>query len=254
MDPWRTAIVHSDATNIWIRGREIAELMRDASFTDVICLLQLGRLPTAGEQRLLDAILIGVCDHGAGAPSCAAARLAASANRQSVAAAIGAGVVTIGDDHGGAGTPCMELIAAGVAEAAHDKVTIGEAAVRAVDRAAASRRRLPGLGHRVHTTDPRVATLFTMARTEGVAGDGIAFMEALEAAAKTRIKPLPLNIDGALAAILHDIGFPPFSARLIFIIGRVAGIAAEVAEEYAREKPMRIKFDVEYDGASPPTK
>src|SRR5579859_2995452 len=171
MDPWRTAIAHSDATNIWIRGHNIAGLMRDASFTDVICLLQLSRLPSPGERRLLDAILIGVCDHGAGAPSCAAARLAASANRQSVAAAIGAGVVTIGDDHGGAGTPCMELIAAGVAEAARDTIPIAEAAVRAVERAAAARRRLPGLGHRVHTTDPRVATLFTMARTEGVAGD-----------------------------------------------------------------------------------
>lgn len=250
MDPWRTALVHSDATNLWIRGHDISSLMRDATFTDVICLLQLGRLPTAGERRLLDAILIGVCDHGAGAPSCAAARLAASANRQSVAAAIGAGVVTIGDDHGGAGTPCMELIAEGVA-ASRAGISVADAAARAVDAAVAAKRRLPGLGHRVHTTDPRVATLFAMARAEGVAGDGIAFMEALEAAARTRIKPLPLNIDGALAAILHDIGFSPFSARLIFIIGRVAGIAAEVAEEYARERPMRIKFDVVYDG--PPT-
>jgi citrate synthase len=251
MDRWRTAIVHSDETNIWIRGHEIAGLMRDASFTDVICLLQLGRLPSPGERRLLDAILIGVCDHGAGAPSCAAARLAASANRQSVAAAIGAGVVTIGDDHGGAGTPCMELIATGVAEATRDGITIAEAAERAVERAVAAKRRLPGLGHRVHTTDPRIAALFTMARAEGVAGEGVGFMDALERTARTKIKPLPLNIDGGLAAILHDIGFPPFAARLIFIIGRVAGIAAEVAEEYAREKPMRIKFEVEYDGIPP---
>jgi citrate synthase len=251
MDPWRTAIVHSDATNIWIRGQAIGSLMRDGSFTDVICLLQLSRLPTAGERRLLDAILIGVCDHGAGAPSCAAARLAASANRQSVAAAIGAGVITIGDDHGGAGTPCMELIAKGVAEAARDGITVADAAARAVERAIASKQRLPGLGHRVHTTDPRIAVLFAMARDEGVAGDGVAFVEALEREAAAKIKPLPLNIDAGLAAVLHDIGFPPFAARLIFIIGRVAGIAAEVAEEYARERPMRIKFDVEYDGVPP---
>jgi citrate synthase len=251
MPSWRTAIVNSDATNIWIRGHGIAALMRGATFTDTICLLQIGRLPAPGERRLLDAILIGVCDHGAGAPSCAAARLAASANRQSVAAAIGAGVVTIGDDHGGAGTPCMELIADSLSAAARDGIGAAEAAARAVDAAVAAKRRLPGLGHRVHTTDPRVATLFDMARAEGVAGDGVAFMQALEEAARTRIKPLPLNIDGALAAILHDIGFPPFAARLVFIVGRVAGIAAEVAEEYAREKPMRVKFDVDYDGPPP---
>jgi hypothetical protein len=51
--------------------------------------------------------------------------------------------------------------------------------------------------------------------------------------------------------VLHDLGFPPAFGRFIFIIGRVAGITAEVAEEYEREKPMRIKFDVEYDGPPP---
>jgi citrate synthase len=251
MEPWRTGIVSSDATGIWLRGRGIAGLMQGATFTDVIMLLQLGRLPTAGERRLLDAILIGVCDHGAGAPSCAVARLAASANRQSVAAAIAAGVASIGDDHGGAGTPCMELIAAGLELARREGLPTADAAARMVDAAAAQKQRLPGLGHRVHTTDPRVRTLFDMARAEGIAGDGVRFMEAVEAAAAARIKRLPLNIDGALAAILHDIGFPPFAARLVFIIGRVAGIAAEVAEEYAREKPMRIKIPVEYDGPAP---
>ena len=50
--------------------------MQRATFTDTIVLLHLGRLPSPGERRLLDAILIGVADHGAGAPSCAAARLA----------------------------------------------------------------------------------------------------------------------------------------------------------------------------------
>ena len=76
-------------------------------------------------------------------------------------------------------------------------------------------------------------------------------MEALEAAAGARIKRLPLNIDGALAAILHDMGFTPPAGRFMFIVGRVAGLTAEVAEEYAREKPMRIKFDVTYDGPPP---
>ena len=76
-------------------------------------------------------------------------------------------------------------------------------------------------------------------------------MRALEAAARERIKPLPMNIDGALAAILHDLGFPPPAGQFLFIVGRVAGLTAEVAEEYAREKPMRIKIPVEYDGVPP---
>jgi citrate synthase len=251
MDPWRTAIATSDATNIWIRGQAITSLMQNATFTDAIALLHLGRLPSAGERRLLDAVLIGVCDHGAGAPSCAAARLAASGNRSSISSAVAAGVLAIGDDHGGAGSNCMELIARGLAQAKENGLTVAQAASRTVDDAITSKRRLPGLGHRVHTTDPRVKALFDMARVEGVAGDGIAFMEALESEARARIKPLPMNIDGALAAVLHDLGFTPPAGRFLFIVGRVAGLTAEVAEEYAREKPMRIKFDVVYDGVPP---
>jgi citrate synthase len=248
MEPWRTAIATSDATNIWIRGHAVTSLMQQATFTDVIFLLHLGRLPSPGERRLLDALLIGVADHGAGAPSCATARLAASGNRSSISSAVAAGILAIGDDHGGAGSNTMQLIAEGLDAAKAEQLTPEQAAVRTVARAVSEKKRLPGLGHRVHTTDPRVEVLFAMARAEGVAGDGIRFMQALETEARARIKPLPMNIDGALAAILHDMGFTPPAGRFLFIVGRVAGLTAEVAEEYAREKPMRIKVPVEYDG------
>jgi citrate synthase len=251
MDPWRSAIATSDATNIWIRGHAVTSLMQKATFTDTIVLLHLGRLPSPGERRLLDAVLIGVADHGAGAPSCAAARLAASGNRASISSAVAAGILAIGDDHGGAGSNCMELIAAGLAGVKAEGLSPAVAAERSVEAAVREKRRLPGLGHRVHTTDPRVKVLFDMARAESIAGDGVLFMEALEAEARTRIKPLPMNIDGALAAILHDMGFTPPAGRFLFIVGRVAGLTAEVAEEYARERPMRIKIPVTYDGVPP---
>src|SRR6478609_7574091 len=141
MDPWRTAIATSDPTHIWIRGREVTALMRTATFTDAIVLLHLGRLPSPGERRLLDAIFIGVADHGAGAPSCAAARLAASGNRQSLSAAIAAGILTIGDEHGGAGSGCMELIAAGLADIRRDGQSMDAVAARMVDEARAAKKR-----------------------------------------------------------------------------------------------------------------
>jgi citrate synthase len=51
--------------------------------------------------------------------------------------------------------------------------------------------------------------------------------------------------------VLHDMGFTPVFGRLVFIIGRVAGLTAEVSEELSREKPMRIRIPVEYDGIAP---
>jgi citrate synthase len=252
MDTWRTAIVDAGPDHIRVRGHDVLELMKQATFTDLIFLLHHDRLPSPAERRLVDAILIGVADHGAGAPSCAAARLAASGNRQSPSAAIAAGVLTIGDEHGGAGSGCMEMIEAGLAEVRRDTAPLDTVAVRMVDDARTAKRRLPGFGHRVHSTvDPRVAVLFGLAEDSGLAGDGVRFARALEVAVRVRIKPIPLNIDGALAAILVDLGFPSLVGKLIFIVGRVAGLSAEVLEEYTREKPMRIKIPVAYDGVPP---
>src|SRR3954470_22610642 len=149
MDTWRTAIVDAGPTHLRVRGHDVIELMKEASFTDLIFLLHHDRLPSVGERRLVDAILIGVADHGAGAPSCAAARLAASGNRQSLAAAIAAGVLTIGDEHGGAGSGCMEWIAAGVARAREDGASFDATAAGIVDDATREKTRLPGFGHRV---------------------------------------------------------------------------------------------------------
>ena len=249
MEPWRTAIVDAGPTHIRVRGHDVLDLMRRSSFTDLIFLLHHERLPSDAERRLIDALLIGSADHGAGAPSCAAARLAASGNRQSVSAANAAGVLTIGDEHGGAGEGCMELIASGLERSRHESISIDEAAGRLVDEAKAAKTRLPGFGHRVHSaTDPRVAVIFRLAEEGGLTGDGIRFALALEAALRDRVKPIPLNIDGAMAAVLHDLGLPPKVGALLFIIGRVAGLSAEVLEEYTREKPMRITIPVTYDG------
>src|SRR3954451_3942596 len=144
MDSWRTGIVQADASSIRILGYDVVDLSARASFTDLIFLLHRGRLPAEGERRLLDAILIGGADHGAGAPSCAAARLAASGNRQSMSAAVAAGILTMGEEHGGAGTRCMELIASGLERAKREAIELDDAARRTVAEARAAGVRLPG--------------------------------------------------------------------------------------------------------------
>lgn len=63
-------------------------------------------------------------------------------------------------------------------------------------------------------------------------------------------KNLPINVDGAIAAISSDMGFDWRLGKGFFLIGRVAGLTAHVYEEQTREKPMRKMFTVEceYDG------
>jgi citrate synthase len=248
MDAWRSALVRSDATDIWIRGYEIASLMKRSTFAGTLFLLHTGRLPTDREERLLDAILIAGADHGAGEPSCAASRIVASGNRQSLSAAVAAGVLAIGDEHDGGGSRCMEAIDAIVKQAGAEFLPLLEAARLYVEREREAGRTVPGLGDRAHAKDPRVDVLLELANVEELAGDGIAAMRALETAVSRLIEPLPINIDGAIAALLYDLGFPSAAGRLVLIVSRVAGLSAEVLEEHTREKPMRIRIPVEYDG------
>jgi citrate synthase len=56
-----------------------------------------------------------------------------------------------------------------------------------------------------------------------------------------------------MASVLHDLGLPPLLGKFIFIIGRVAGLTAQVMEEYIRERPMRVRIPVTYDGLPPKT-
>jgi len=251
MEPWRTAISTSDDQHIWIQGYDVTQLMASATFADVVFLLHKGQLPSEAERRVVDAMLIASADHGPGSPSAAAARTVATGNRVAPEAAIAAGVLAIGDAHGGAGLACLQLITDAMNEVRTTGSDATAVARRVVADARAERRRLPGIGHRTHTRDPRTDVLFDLARTGRIAGDGVAFMLELERAVADAIKPLPINVDGAIAAVLYDLGFPPVLGKLLFIIGRVAGLSAQVVEEYTRERAMRIKIPVTYDGPAP---
>jgi citrate synthase len=251
MEPWRTAISTSDDAHIWIGGYDVTQLMTSATFADVVFLLHKGRLPSDGERSIVDAMLIAVADHGPGSPSAAAARTVATGNRIAPEAAIAAGVLAIGDAHGGAGLACLQLIADALKDSAANGAALRSIARRVVDDARAEHRRLPGIGHRTHSRDPRTEVLFGLARASGAAGAGIALMLEIERAVAEAIKPLPINVDGAIAAILYDLGFPPPVGKLFFIIGRVAGLSAQVLEEYTRERAMRIRIPVTYDGPAP---
>src|SRR5687767_13110735 len=146
-EAWRSAITQADGEQLRIRGEAVTGLMQHASFCDVVGLLLSGRLPDAGERRLIDAILIAIADHGAGAPSAAAARVVATGNRQAPEAAIAAGILAIGDAHGGAGLACFTMIEESLERARRGEVPIEQVAGLVVHEARQAKKRLPGFGH-----------------------------------------------------------------------------------------------------------
>ena len=249
-DAWRTAITAFDNERIVIRGRSVEELMGTGSFGDAAFLLLNGRSPSRAESIVWNAVLIASCDHGPTSPSAFAARVIASGNRRAPEAAVGGGILAIGDAHGGAGEDAMAYLKQGLGRM-RGGVAREDAAHEIVLRYREEGRRLPGLGHRFHAVDPRTERLWALSNEHGLAGDGIGLMRAVETAARDIIgRSLPVNVDGAIAAALVDLGLEPPIARMAFILGRTAGIAAHVLEELAREQPMRLRFGFTYDGPS----
>ena len=114
-----------------------------------------------------------------------------------------------------------------------------------------NKKRLAGFGHRLHTADPRAKKLFDLAKQLGLAGTYVLLAQTFESElASVFGKPLPLNVDGAIAALLCELDFDPVLANGFFMIARLPGMLAHIYEEKTQFKPMR-KIDqkeAEYNG------
>ena len=111
--------------------------------------------------------------------------------------------------------------------------------------------RIPGYGHKVLTHDNRTDTLSAIAKETGFYGRHCKFAVAVGTALnKISSKPLPLNMDGANAAILSDMGFDWRMATGFFLIGRVPGLVAQVYEEMMSGEGVRrlSEEEIEYTG------
>jgi citrate synthase len=250
-EKWKTAITHVAPNEIRLRGYPVEELMGRRPYAEVAWLALKGELPTAEQGRMLDAIFVSSVDHGVTPPSCLAAITAASTGAP-VNAALAAGILSINRHHGGAVEDCMRTLREAVALKDGKGIATDEAAAELVAAYGEQKKRVAGFGHRFHTRDPRAVRLFELADETGVGGMYTEMARALETQLKTRLgKDLPLNVDGAIGAVLLELGFEPEIANAFFIIARLPGLLAHVLEEWERQKPMRRiePSQWEYDGS-----
>lgn len=234
-EPWKTSITEIAANSINVRGYDVAELMESLSFSDAIFLVLKGELPNESESEMMRAILVSSVDHGVSPPSVLAARTVMSAGN-SLNAAVAAGVLAIGDVHGGA----IENSARIMQEWAAKEGDPVELAGNLVAMLTEKKQRMPGYGHRLHTDDPRTARLFDIAKRNNFSGRHLELALAIEKALEASLgKKLPLNVDGAIAAVISDLGFDWQLGKAFFILSRAAGLAAHAYEEKTTQRPMR---------------
>ena len=251
---WHSGITRIQPNKVAVRGYDIAELMGHVSFGAAVYLILTGELPSPAVARLMDAILVSSIDHGATPPSALSARNVASTGA-TLSASVAAGIMSINRHHGGAIEDCARQFKAIADRAARDSISLEEAATRTLRTMSEAGERMSGFGHRVHTKDPRTARLFELAREAGVDGAHMQAARAVEKAFADAKKSLPINVDGAIGAILADLGMNPAAFNGIFMIARTPGLIAHVIEEQTRERPMRRIDPVNhgYDGPSPRT-
>jgi succinyl-CoA synthetase alpha subunit len=250
---WHSSITRIQPNKVAVRGYDIAELMGHVSFGAAVYLILTGELPSPAVARLMDAILVSSIDHGATPPSALSARNVASTGA-TLSASVAAGIMSINRHHGGAIEDCARQLKAIADRATRDSISLQEAATRTLRTMSEAGERMSGFGHRVHTKDPRTARLFELAREAGVDGVHMQTARAVEKAFADAKKSLPINVDGAIGAILADLGMPSPVFNGIFMIARTPGLIAHVMEEQTRERPMRRIDPVNHGYDGPPAR
>lgn len=251
----KTAISNVEPNKLTTRGYNQQDLIEKIRYADMVYLLLKGRLPSIKESRMFNHVLVSFCDHGVTPPSTQTARIIASSGSPMNSAVAGA-LLSFGHKHAGAIEKTMELFQSSIDslyltdDNDLDNKQIASLAIEVYNDYFAKEEKIPGFGHRYHTTDPRAEKLIQMAIKEGFVGPHIKLAVAIEDLVYQN-KNIKLNVDGANAAILSDLGFTPDLGLGVFIIGRIPGIVAHIHEEKMDEDDFRCFCDlddIEYGG------
>ena len=251
----KTAISKVETDKIVTRGYNQRDLIEKIRYSDMVFLILKGRLPSLKEGKIFNQVLVSFCDHGATPPSTQTARLVASSGSPMNSAVAGA-LLSFGHKHAGAIEKTMDLYQSSIdslyltEDSNIDNKQIASLAIDIYNEYVSGDKKIPGFGHRYHNVDPRADKLMDLAIKQGFVGPHVKLALALEDLVYQK-KEIRLNVDGANAAILSDLGFSPDLGFGVFMIGRLPGIIAHIHEEKMEEEEFR-RFcdldDIEYIG------
>jgi len=251
-----TAIATSDAASITVRGHDLCdELIGGIGFTDYFWLLVTGRRPTALQRDLTDACLVAIAEHGL-VPSVQAARMTLAAAPEAWQGAMAAGLLGMGTVVAGSSEVAGQFLVDLVTEARREGRPVEALCRERLQTMKAARQKVPGIGHPQHSAgDPRADRLLQLADSQGASGPHIAALRVLaEAATEVMGRPLPINVSGAIPAVMLDVGWPQQAMKGIPLLARAAGLVAHLFEESQRSIGFilshKADLAIAYDGPS----
>ena len=218
----------------------------------VIGLLWTKRLISPDEAELIKRILMLSADHGPCVSGALATILAACADIP-MAQAVASGITMIGPRFGGAVTDAGRWFKYAIDNnmsveefLSHMKANVGP---------------VPGIGHRVKSVnnpDKRVKELVKFAKSLGRQLPHLDFALEVEKVTTGKKDNLILNVDGTIAVVLLDLGFPVESLNGFFILARTMGLIGhwidqkQQAARLIRLHPYLARYATEPKREAPP--
>jgi citrate synthase len=231
-----SAISTATPDRIIVRGRDLChEIIGKVDFTSYFWRLVTGADPSPRQKLFTDAVLTAIAEHGL-VPSVAAARMTYAAAPEAFQGAVAAGLLGCGSVILGSAEACGRLLDRFVREAAAEGLSSEAVAERGVKALRAERMAIPGFGHPLHSEgDPRAETLLAMAEEHGAAGAHVRMLYCVrDAVPLVMSRSLAINVNGAIPAIMLDVGFPLNALKGVSILARTAGLIAHLQEESER--------------------
>jgi citrate synthase len=241
-----SAISTATAETIVVRGKDLCgELIGRRDFTSYFWFLVTGVEPNETQRFLADAVLVAIAEHGL-VPSVVAARMTYAAAPEAFQGAVAAGLLGCGSVVLGSAELAGRLLA--------DLVASGEPPADALARLRAEKKAIPGFGHPLHAGgDPRADLLLKLAAEKGAEGPHIAMLRAVEAAIPSVLgRTLPINVNGAIPAVMLDAGFPLEALKGVSLLARTASLIGHLQEESQRSIGFILSGEaaaaIDYDG------
>ncbi|PPR59931.1 MAG: hypothetical protein CFH10_01719 [Alphaproteobacteria bacterium MarineAlpha4_Bin2] len=252
--PLKSGICTANEESITVRGHDLCkDLMGGMSSTEFLLLHLTGKPATPDQAFFLDAMLVGLAEHGM-VPCVQAARMTLAAAPDALQGAVAAGINGAGSVILGAAENAGKLLMRSVTEMEENGETVEAVAGRVAQKLRDERRPVPGFGHPLHQPDdPRAIRLLELAHERDVVGRHTKFLEALSLAVDVVWeRHLPININGTIASIMLDLDFPMEALRGVPIVARTIGLLGHLYEETQRPIGFLLAHHaeaaVEYDG------
>jgi citrate synthase len=247
----RSKIASSSADRILVRGHDLVDLIGNVALGDMAFLELKGRLPTAQESAVFNAIAVTLVEHGI-TPSTIAARMTYLGAPESLQGAVAAGVLGLGSRFGGSVEDIARILQTRLG-AAPAEADLRQVAREVVEEHRSTKRVIPGIGHPEHKDiDPRVPRLFEVAAANGVSGRYVELVTLIGEEASTAFgRKLPVNATGAIGAIASELEIPWQVCRGLAVMARAIGLVAHLQEEVTDPMATEIWSRVAEEASGP---